>query len=66
MSAFGKPRWDTIFAPQVAGFDKAPLNDIAAVAALMTSETLAIMIEPIQGEAGVFPATANFWVLCGS
>ena len=60
MSGSGKPRWDTMFAPQVAGFDKASLNDIVAVANLMTSETVAVMIEPIQGEAGVFPAADEF------
>jgi acetylornithine/N-succinyldiaminopimelate aminotransferase len=60
MSASGKPGWDTIFAPQVAGFPKAELNDLASVKAQINSRTVAVMLEPIQGEAGVIPATREF------
>src|SRR5690554_5961238 len=60
MSASGKPGWDTIFAPQVDGFLKAPLNDLDAVAALIDDQTVAIMLEPVQGEAGVVPASPAF------
>jgi acetylornithine/N-succinyldiaminopimelate aminotransferase len=41
-------------------FPKARLNDIASVAALITDKTVAIMLEPIQGEAGVWPASDAF------
>lgn len=60
MSASGKAGWDTIFAPQVDGFPKAPLNDLDAVAALIDDQTVAIMLEPVQGEAGVIPASTEF------
>ena len=60
MSASGKPGWDTMFAPQVDGFPKATLNDIASVEALITEKTVAVMLEPVQGEAGVLPATVEF------
>src|SRR3546814_98177 len=60
MSASGKPGWDTIFAPQVDGFPKADLNDIDSVRALVDDKTVAIMLEPVQGEAGVIPATTEF------
>jgi len=60
MSASGKPGWDTLFAPQVDGFPKATLNDLASVQALMDAQTVAIMLEPVQGEAGVIPATPAF------
>ncbi|MDP5007709.1 MAG: aminotransferase class III-fold pyridoxal phosphate-dependent enzyme, partial [Glaciimonas sp.] len=60
MSASGKPGWDTIFAPQVSGFPKAELNDIASVEALINDYTVAVMLEPIQGESGVVPATREF------
>ena len=53
MSASGKPGWDTIFAPQVEGFPKADLNDLDSVRALIDAQTVAIMLEPVQGEAGV-------------
>jgi len=60
MSASGKPGWDTMFAPQVEGFPKATLNDIASVEARITDRTAAVMVEPVQGEAGVLPATVAF------
>jgi acetylornithine/N-succinyldiaminopimelate aminotransferase len=60
MSASGKPGWDTIFAPQVPGFFKAELNDLASVERLITDKTVAVMLEPVQGEGGVIPATREF------
>lgn len=60
MSASGKPGWDTIFAPQVSGFPKADLNDIASVEKLITDKTVGVMLEPVQGEGGVLPASAKF------
>ncbi|HUI16287.1 MAG TPA: acetylornithine transaminase [Alphaproteobacteria bacterium] len=60
MSASGKPQWEALFEPKVAGFPKVPLNDTAAVAAAITEKTAAVMLEPIQGEAGVFAATDAF------
>ncbi|WP_455283740.1 acetylornithine transaminase [Cupriavidus necator] len=60
MSASGKAGWDTIFAPQVPGFPKADLNDLASVEKLITDKTVAIMLEPVQGEGGVLPATREF------
>lgn len=60
MSASGKPGWDKIFAPQVDGFPKANLNDIESVRALIDDQTVAVMLEPVQGEAGVIPATHEF------
>jgi len=60
MAASGKPQWEQLYAPKVAGFVKVPLNDLGAVAAAITPKTVAIMLEPIQGEAGVFEATTPF------
>lgn len=60
MSASGKPGWDTIFAPQVTGFPKADLNDIASVEKLINANTVAVMLEPVQGEGGVIPANSSF------
>ena len=60
MSASGKPGWDRLFAPQVDGFVKVPIDDLAAVAAAIDDDTAAVMLEPIQGEAGVIPAGAAF------
>ncbi len=60
MSASGKAGWETIFAPQVSGFPKAVYNDIASVEALIGPKTVAVMLEPVQGEGGVIPADLDF------
>lgn len=60
MSASGKTGWDTMFAPQVPGFLKAELNDLGSVEKLITDKTVAVMLEPVQGEGGVLPATREF------
>ena len=60
MSASGKPGWDTMFAPQVPGFPKADLNDLDSVRKLVTDKTVAVMLEPVQGEGGVIPTTKEF------
>jgi acetylornithine/N-succinyldiaminopimelate aminotransferase len=60
MAASGKAQWEHLYEPKVSGFVKVPLNDLAAVEAAITPRTVAVMLEPIQGEAGVFEATDAF------
>ncbi|MFO0990028.1 MAG: acetylornithine transaminase [Alphaproteobacteria bacterium] len=60
MSASGKAGWDKLFEPKVPGFPKVPLNDLAAVERAIGPKTVAVMLEPIQGEAGVYAATDPF------
>ena len=60
MSASGKEGWDKKFPPQVDGFPKADINDIESVRALIDDQTVAVMLEPVQGEGGVIPATQEF------
>ncbi len=60
MSASGKAGWDKLFEPKVPGFPKVPLNDLAAVERAIGPKTVAVMLEPIQGEAGVYEATDEF------
>jgi acetylornithine/N-succinyldiaminopimelate aminotransferase len=60
MSASGKKAFEPLFEPKVSGFPKAQLNDLASVERLITDKTIAVMLEPIQGEAGVWPATDKF------
>lgn len=60
MSASGKKAFAPLFEPKVAGFLKAKLNDIDSVKRLIGDKTVAVMLEPIQGEAGVLPATHDF------
>lgn len=60
MAASGKEQWEHLYEPKVSGFVKVPLNDLAAVEAAISPRTVAVMLEPIQGEAGVFEATDAF------
>jgi acetylornithine/N-succinyldiaminopimelate aminotransferase len=60
MSASGKKAFEPLFEPKVAGFRKAKLNDLASVKQLINANTVAVMLEPIQGEAGVWAATDQF------
>jgi acetylornithine/N-succinyldiaminopimelate aminotransferase len=60
MSASGKKAFEPLFEPKVPGFPKAQLNDLASVKRLINERTIGVMLEPIQGEAGVWPATDQF------
>jgi len=60
MSASGKKAFEPLFEPKVSGFPKARLNDLASVERLINDRTVGVMLEPIQGEAGVWPATDRF------
>jgi acetylornithine/N-succinyldiaminopimelate aminotransferase len=53
MAASGKPGWDDMFPPAVPGFLKVPFGDLGCVERAVTKGTCAVMVEPIQGEAGV-------------
>jgi acetylornithine/succinyldiaminopimelate/putrescine aminotransferase len=43
--------------PMLAGFRSVPLNDAAALREAVGERTAAVLIEPIQGESGVYPVT---------
>ncbi|NWF53633.1 MAG: acetylornithine transaminase [Syntrophaceae bacterium] len=60
MSASGKAEWKTLYEPKVPGFPKANLNDLNSVRAAINDKTVGVMLEPIQGEAGVFVASDEF------
>jgi acetylornithine/N-succinyldiaminopimelate aminotransferase len=60
MSASGKPQWKDLFEPKVSGFTRVPKGDLSAVAQTINPRTAAVMLEPIQGEAGVIPFSASF------
>ena len=53
MAASGKAGWDDIFPPKMPGFVKVPFGNLDAMAQAITDATCAVMVEPIQGEAGV-------------
>jgi len=60
MSASGKKAFEPLFEPKVSGFRKARLNDLSSVEELIGANTIGVMLEPIQGEAGVWPASDQF------
>lgn len=53
VSATAQPKYHEGLGPILAGFQYAPFGDLEAVAKLIDSETIAIMIEPVQGEGGI-------------
>ena len=60
MAASGKPQWEHLYEPKTPGFRKLPTSDIDAVRAAIGPYTVAVMLEPIQGESGVVPFTEEF------
>ena len=62
MSATGQPdnACQVGFGDMTPGFSYAPFNDLKAFEETCTEDTIAIMIEPVQGEGGVHPATQEF------
>src|SRR3984893_18677512 len=57
VSASRKPQSGGWCEPKVPGFPKVQLNDWEQVERAITTITVAVMLEPIQGEAGVFVAS---------
>ncbi|MBB3408304.1 acetylornithine/N-succinyldiaminopimelate aminotransferase [Rhizobium sp. BK316] len=60
IAAGGQEKYLEGFGPKTPGFDQVPFGDIEAVRAAITENTAAILIEPVQGEGGVRPATSEF------
>jgi acetylornithine/N-succinyldiaminopimelate aminotransferase len=48
------------FGPKVDGFDQVPFGELRALQAVIGPATAALLIEPIQGEGGLRPATPEF------
>lgn len=60
LAATGNEKYLAGFGPPVEGFDHIPFGNMNAVRAAITERTAGIMIEPIQGEGGVRPASLDF------
>ena len=60
LAATGQPKYHHGFQPLPAGFFHVPFNDVEALKAAVSASTCAIMLEPILGESGVYPATVEY------
>jgi acetylornithine/N-succinyldiaminopimelate aminotransferase len=62
LTATGKPAYKQDYGPLPAGFldEPVPFNDLDAVKKATTDKTCAVMVEPVQGEGGVNPATKEY------
>jgi len=64
LAATAQPEKQKLFEPLPSGFKYAVLNDISSVSNLINENTCAILLEPVQGEGGVYPADKKFmeWI----
>lgn len=62
IAATGQEKVRCDFGPVMPGFVHVPFNDLGAVEAAITDRTLAVLIEGVQGEGGVVPATAEYLI----
>lgn len=60
IAATGQEKLKAGFEPMLPGFVHVPFNDLAAFEAAITPRTIAILIEGIQGEGGITPASVEF------
>ncbi len=60
LAATGQPEKNRLFEPLPAGFKQVPFNDIDALSAAVDNTTCAVLLEVVQGESGVWPATAEY------
>ncbi|MGK2230753.1 MAG: acetylornithine/LysW-gamma-L-lysine aminotransferase, partial [Methanobacteriota archaeon] len=60
ISATWKSKYREPFAPTVPGFDFASYNDVGSLKETVDDETALVLLEPIQGEGGIYPAEADY------
>lgn len=60
VAATGQPEKGKPFEPLPEGFVHVPLNDLEALEKAISEKTVAVMLEPIQGERGVYPCEESY------
>ena len=60
ISATSQPKMRDGFEPLLPGFTVVPFNDLEAATAAVDDDTAGFLLEPVQGEGGVTPATQEF------
>lgn len=60
LAATGQPEKNRLFEPLPDGFKHVPFDDIESLAMAIDDDTCAVMLEVVQGESGVWPASADY------
>lgn len=60
LTATGQPKYQKDFDPLVPGFKYVPFDDVSAMESAVTTETAAVLLEPIQGEGGIHVADREY------
>lgn len=60
LAVTGNPHYREAFEPLMGGISFADYNEIESVKKLVTDKTCAILLEPVQGEGGIYPARKEF------
>jgi acetylornithine/N-succinyldiaminopimelate aminotransferase len=60
LAATDNPKYKEGFEPLPAGFAWTPFNNVEALDAAIDEDTACFLVEPVQGESGVVPATREF------
>ncbi len=60
LSATWNKKYREAFEPLVPGYSHVPYNNIDALEKAVTKETAAVLLEPVQGEGGVYPADPSY------
>jgi len=60
ITATGQPKYQEGFEPLPGGFKYVPFNDLDALEQAVGPATCAVMLEPVQGEGGVYPASRYY------
>ncbi len=60
LSVTGNAKYREAFQPLIGGGKFAEFNDLESVKSLVTDKTCAIILEPVQGEGGIYPASPEF------
>ncbi len=60
LSVTGNAHYQEAFKPMIGGVRFAKFNDLDSVKALVNEKTCAIILEPVQGEGGIYPASQEF------
>ncbi|RFU82019.1 acetylornithine aminotransferase [Trichoderma arundinaceum] len=62
LSATHNPKYQKPFAPMVPGFRQGTFNDVSAINDLVNEKTCGVIVEPIQGEGGIYAGSEEFMV----